>query len=88
MRTRLTRLVAMVVMGAMLVVMSALPAFAAPNSAASCIGFGSAGTAHFQTRDDASHDIKQQAAEEGTTPGAIFSSIAKEHLGSEFACFG
>ncbi len=85
------RIVSLFTVAALLVVMLAVsspPAFAAPNSAASCIGFGSSGTAHFQTRDDASHDIKQQAAQEGTTPGAIFSSIAKEHLGSEAACFG
>ncbi len=85
------RLAAMLLMGVMLVMvlaLSALPAFAAPNSAASCVGFGSSGTAHFQTRDEASHDIKEQAAEEETTPGAVLSSFAKEHLGSESACFG
>ena len=85
------RLAATLLMGVMLVMMlavNALPAFAAPGPKASCIGIGSSSVGHAQTRDEASHDVKQLAEEEGTTPGAIFSSVAKQHLGSEEACFG
>lgn len=85
MRRRLTALVAMVVVAVMLV---AGPAFAAPSSNASCVGLGSSSVGQAQTRDEAAHDIKEQAEEEGTTPGAFVSSVAKQHLGSEEACFG
>jgi hypothetical protein len=84
------RLAAMLLMGVMLALLalSALPAFAAPSSNASCVGLGSSSVGQAQTRDEAAHDIKEQAEEEGTTPGAIVSSVARQHLGSEQACFG
>ena len=85
------QLAATLLMGVMLVMMlavNALPAFAAPGPKASCIGIGSSSVGHAQTRDEASHDVKQLAEEKRTTQVAIFSCVAKQHLGSEEACFG
>ena len=85
---RIVVLLTVAALMALMLIVTAMPAFAAPSSNASCVGLGSSSVGHAQTRDEAAHDIKQQAEEEGTTPGAIASSVAKQHLGSEFACFG
>jgi hypothetical protein len=78
------------VVAAMMVAM-AMPAFAAANPRASCNGIGGS-TENAEggpgARAEISHYFKELAEQQGTTPGAFFSSGAKQHLGSIDACFG
>ena len=85
-RKKLAVLVAAALM-ALMVLVGAMPAFAAPSPQASCIGIGSSSEAQVQARDDISHLVKEVSAEEGTTPGGIYSFIAREHAGSYSGCF-
>jgi hypothetical protein len=72
---------------ALMLVVSAMPAFAAASSQASCLGIGGSTETALEGpggRADISHEV---IAEEGT-PGSTFSFFAQEHLGSGEACFG
>ncbi len=78
------------VMAAMMVV-SAMPAFAVASPKASCNGIGGSTENALGgpgARAEISHFFKEEAEQQGTTPGAFFSSSAKQHLGSPEACFG
>ena len=78
------------VVAAMMVAM-AMPAFAAASPQASCLGLGGSTETALEGpggRADIAHEVKGDAEEQGTTPGAINSGFAKQHLRSPEACFG
>jgi hypothetical protein len=68
----------------LLMLATALVAYAEPDTNASCIGLGSAESAQQQARDDIALFVKSF----GGAPGATYSMFAKEHDGSVLACFG
>ena len=76
---------------ALMLVVSAMPAFAVASPQASCNGIGGLTENALGgpgARAEISHFFKEEAEQQGTTPGAFFSSSAKQHLGSPEACFG
>lgn len=76
----------------LLLIVSAIPAFAEANPNASSLGTGgSTETANFGAgaRADISHEvINVFAPEAGTTPRGVYRDSAHEHGGSVEACFG
>jgi hypothetical protein len=83
--------VAAALMALMILVVGAMPAFAAASPQASCLGIGGSTETSLEGpggRADISHEVKGDAEEQGTTPGAIYSGFAKQHLRSGDACFG
>jgi hypothetical protein len=67
----------------------AVPASAAANPGASCLGVGSSANAGYPgDRAAISHDVKALADLFGTTPGQLISAAAVLHLGTPSGCFG
>ena len=88
---RIVALLTVAALMALMLMVSALPAFAAASPQASCNGIGgSTETAQGGpgARAEISHFFKEEAEAQGTTPGAFYSASAKQHLGSPEACFG
>ncbi len=76
---------------ALVLMVGAMPAFAVASPQASCNGIGGSTENALGgpgARAEISHFFKEEAEQQGTTPGAFFSSSAKQHLGSPEACFG
>ena len=90
-RKKLAVLVAAALMALMILVVGAMPAFAAASPQASCLGIGGSTETSLEGpggRADISHEVKGDAQAQGTTPGAIYNGFAKQHLRSGDACFG
>jgi hypothetical protein len=76
---------------ALVLVVSAVPAFGQANPQSSCLGIGGSTETALGgpgERADISHEFIQDAQDAGSTAGASFSVFAQEHLGSIDACFG
>ena len=77
---------------ALMLMVGAVPAFAAASPQASCTGIGSSTETSVEGpggRADISHEVKDVfAPEAGTTPGGVYRVWSQEHLGSVDACFG
>jgi hypothetical protein len=83
---RIVVMLAVAAVMALMLVVSAMPAFAVASSQASCLGIGGSTETALEGpggRTDISHEIIAEG-----TPGSTFSFFAQEHLGSGEACFG
>jgi hypothetical protein len=80
------------VVAVVMLVTGALPALAAANAEASCIGIGGSTETAIEgpgARADIAHEVIEVFAPEvGTTPGGVYSVSAQQHLGTIDACFG
>ena len=88
---RIVALLTVAALMALMLMVSALPAFAAASPQASCNGIGgSTETAQGGpgARADISAFIRSEAAAQGTTPGDIYSDFAQQHSGTVEGCFG
>ena len=89
---RIVVLLTVAALMALMLMVSAMPAFAVASPQASCNGIGGSTETLFGVpgaRAEIAHEVKYVfAVEAGTTPRGIYSASAKLHLGSVEACFG
>jgi hypothetical protein len=88
---RIVVMLAVAAVMALSLLVSAMPAFAAASSQASCAGTGNSTETALEGPGavaERRHEVKAEADEPGTTVGDELSFFSQEHLGSIDACFG